>query len=126
MTSRSPFGSDFVTFRPGQEPDIDPTFTPVEGEPAIVQAVLRSWADYLRELAHVRMSATARERGKRRLIALAESDERVARAEVQVEIGGIGLRITGRIHPRIGKPFNLVVGASELTVRLDKHSPVTS
>lgn len=137
MTTRSPHGIEFATFRPGQEPDMDPTFTPLAGEPTILQAVMRSWTtpfntvvpgegEDVRSYAQMRTSATARERCRRRLITAAERDERVSRAEVRVEPTTNGIRILGVIHPKTGKPFRLVVSSTELTTRLDSVSPIES
>lgn len=135
MTARSPYGSEFATFKPGQEPDLDPTFTELSGVDTVVHAVLRSWltpfntavsgqGEDLRSYAQVRSSATSRARCRRRLIAAAERDERVARCEVRVDPTETGIRVTGTVHPKVGKPFQLVVAATQLTARLEQVLPI--
>jgi len=129
MTTRSPFGAEFATFKVGQAPDLDPTFRIISGEQVVVQAVLRSWLTPrdsavdgegrdLRSYAQMRTSATNRARCKAQLKAQAERDERVQRADVRVENIGNVLRITGRITPLQGKDFRLVLDASELSATL--------
>lgn len=134
-TRRSPYGSEFATFKVGQEPDLDPTFAELTGVDTVVQAVLRSWftpfntavpgdGEDIRSYAQMRTSATSRARCRRRLIAAAERDERVTRCEVEVEPTDKGIRVRGRVHPKVGKPFQLVVAATELTARLEQFLPI--
>jgi hypothetical protein len=135
MTTRSPFGTEFATFKLGQAPDLDPTFAALSGQETVLQAVLRSWftppntavrgeGEDIRSYCQMRTSATNRARCRDRLIRQAQRDERVARAEVAVEPTTNGLRIIGRIFPRAGKAFRLVVSATELTARLEALSPI--
>ncbi len=129
MTTRSPFGVEFATFKAGQEPDLDPSFRQIAGEPTIVQAVLRSWLTPfdtaaegegrdLRSFAQMRLSSTNRALCRRQLKAQAERDERVKSCDVKADPFGDALRIRARITPREGKPFELVVDATELTAKL--------
>ena len=124
MTTRSPFGTEFSTFRGGVA-GLDPTFTEISGEILVVECVLRRWitpkgsipdlpndGEDVRSYLQMRNSATNRARCKRNLEAEARKEDGVAQCEVTVEPKGDGLRVVGSIKTKSGKAFRAVIDAN--------------
>lgn len=125
MTTRSPFGTEFSTFR-GGVPGLDPTFTEISGEILVVECVLRRWVtpkgsipdlpndgEDVRSYLQMRNSATSRARCKRNLEAEARKEDGVKQCDVTVEPNDEGLRIVGTIKTKTGKAFRAVIDANQ-------------
>jgi len=138
VTTRSPFGVDFSTFR-GSAPGLDPTFTEMLGDRGVVERVLRRWLTPrsslpdlpnegrdVRTYLQMRMSATNRARAKRELEAEARLEEGVASCTVTVEPVGGGLKFTGAIRLQSGRTYRTVVTATDLATTIDEISDLAA
>lgn len=129
MTNRSPFGVDFSSFVGGL-PDLDPTFSLVEGDRNPLECVARRWltphgtlegttdddAEFgcdVRQWLQQRGSATARARMKLALEAEARKEQRVRSCVVTITQTATGLKIVGTVETDRRAQYALTVSVTQ-------------